>query len=125
MTVNKDVVECSVHEGGCHEKFHGNRSGACRISEAAQRNDESHEKYHANHGHQVVPGDMLHLRFQSQGIHEQIDAQEITESKEGPHGKPDDYTGSHDVRQGFSFLPAKKVCHNRSACHKESDEGGQ
>ena len=125
VAVDEEVVENAVHHRCHEEEFHGNGGGACGVGEAAQRNHEGDEEYYANHGHEVVPGNVLHCRLQGQGGHEVVNEENIGCRKKDPHGKADNHAASHDEGKGFSFFPSDELCHKRGSRHEESDDGGQ
>ena len=125
MAVDEEVVENAVHHRSHEEEFHGNGRGACGVGEAAQGNHEGHEEYHADHGHKVVPGNVLHRRLQSQGGHEAVDKEEVACRKEGPHGKADHHAASYDEGKAFSFFPSDELGHKGRTRHEKADDGSQ
>lgn len=125
VAVDEEVVENTVNHRCHEEKFHGNGSGACGVGEAAQRNHEGQEEYHANHGHQVVPGNVFHRCFQRKGCQEVINEEEIGCCEESPHQKANDHAASYDEGKAFSFFPSDELRHEGRSRHEETDNGSQ
>ena len=125
VAIDEEVVQHPIHRRRHEEELHGNGCGSRGVREAAKRNDEAQEEDHADHGHEIIPGDVGHRRFQGQGGQKVIDEEEIGRSEEEGNEKTDRRSASHDEGKAVPVFFPDELGHEGGAGHEKADDGGQ